>query len=571
MAQHDYNIANQGFPAFRTDLNNALSAIQTTNSGTSRPTGAVAGQLWLDTTTATSPTLKYYDGADDISLATIDHSANTVNWLDSTVSITGLTTTATGTVLTLSDSANTTTVNLILDNQKEIRFRETTANGTNYVALKAPASLSADLTFTLPATDGTNGQVLTTNGSGVLSFATPASGISWQSSVKTSGFTAVAGEGYFCNTTSSAFTVTLPASPTAGQQVAVVDYAGTFDTNPLVISPNGNKIEGATASLQLSGEREGVLLVYIDSTQGWLATSGIQEGTDALSALPYTVDFLVIAGGGSGGGYLGGGGAGGYRNSYSTETSGGGGSSESSLSFSTGTVYTVTVGAGGTVPATTSNIGGTGTNSSISGTGITTITSSGGGGGGALAPSAGDGGAGGSGGGGGAQVDNGGSGTANQGYAGGSSFSDNLTFSSGGGGGGASAVGGNSSNGSPAGSGGNGLASSITGSSVTRGGGGGGGVNLNSKTLGSGGTGGGGSGASSGVPTLAVAGTANTGGGGGGGIVGATALPQAGGSGVVILRIPTANYSGTTTGSPTVTTSGSDTIVVFNSSGSITG
>jgi hypothetical protein len=105
MAQHDYNIANQGFPAFRSDLNNALSAIQTTNSGTSRPSGAVAGQLWLDTTSATTPTLKYYDGADDISLATIDHTANTVNWLDSTVSITGLTTTATGTVLTLSDTA----------------------------------------------------------------------------------------------------------------------------------------------------------------------------------------------------------------------------------------------------------------------------------------------------------------------------------------------------------------------------------------------------------------------------------------------------------------------------------
>ena len=107
MAQHDLNIANQGFPAFRSDLNNALSAIQTTHSGTSRPTGAVAGQIWLDTTSATTPTLKYYDGADDISLATIDHSANTVNWLDSTVSITGLSTTATGTVLTLSDSAST--------------------------------------------------------------------------------------------------------------------------------------------------------------------------------------------------------------------------------------------------------------------------------------------------------------------------------------------------------------------------------------------------------------------------------------------------------------------------------
>jgi len=172
MSQHDYNIANQGFSSFRSDLNNALSAIQTCNSGTSRPTGAVAGQIWLDTTSATSPTLKYYDGADDISLATIDHSANTVNWLDSNVSVTGLTTTATGTVITLSDTANTSTVNLIIDNQKEVRFRETTANGTNYIGLKAPASLSADLTYTLPSADGTAGQFLSTNGSGVLSFAT---------------------------------------------------------------------------------------------------------------------------------------------------------------------------------------------------------------------------------------------------------------------------------------------------------------------------------------------------------------------------------------------------------------
>jgi hypothetical protein len=91
------------------------------------------------------------------------------------VSITGLSTTATGTVLTLSDSASTSTVNLIIDNQKEIRFRETTANGTNYVALKAPASVSADLTFTLPATDGTAGQFLKTDGAGSLSFATVSS------------------------------------------------------------------------------------------------------------------------------------------------------------------------------------------------------------------------------------------------------------------------------------------------------------------------------------------------------------------------------------------------------------
>jgi hypothetical protein len=86
MAQHDMNIANQGFPAFRSDLNNALTAINSFQSGTSRPSGAVSGTIWLDTTSATTPTLKYYDGADDISLATLDHTANTVNWLDSTVS-----------------------------------------------------------------------------------------------------------------------------------------------------------------------------------------------------------------------------------------------------------------------------------------------------------------------------------------------------------------------------------------------------------------------------------------------------------------------------------------------------
>jgi hypothetical protein len=86
MAQHDYNIANQGFSSFRSDLNNALSAIQTTNSGTSLPTGAVAGQMWLDTTNATTPTLKFYDGTDSISLAIINYTSNTVDWLDSTTS-----------------------------------------------------------------------------------------------------------------------------------------------------------------------------------------------------------------------------------------------------------------------------------------------------------------------------------------------------------------------------------------------------------------------------------------------------------------------------------------------------
>jgi len=85
MAQHDYNIANASFPAVRSDINDVLSAINSSNSGTSRPSGAVVGTIWLDTTSSATPTLKYYDGAGDISLATLNHSANTVNWLDSTV------------------------------------------------------------------------------------------------------------------------------------------------------------------------------------------------------------------------------------------------------------------------------------------------------------------------------------------------------------------------------------------------------------------------------------------------------------------------------------------------------
>jgi hypothetical protein len=572
MAQHDYIISNATFPAVRADINNALSAIQTTNSGTSRPTGAVAGQLWLDTTSATTPTLKYYDGADDISLATIDHSANTVNWLDSTVSITGLSSTATGTVLTLSDTVNTTTVNLIIDNQKEIRFRETTANGTNYVALKAPASVSADLTFTLPSADGTNGQALITNGSGVLSFTSlSADGTAdWDTSVKTTGFTATANKGYFCNTTSAGFTVTLPTTPSAGDEVIILDYAGTFDTNALTISPNGNKIEGRTSSHTLNGEREGVRLVYIDSTQGWLAYSGINEGTEALIIPPYTVDFLVIAGGGGGGGGKddgfagGGGGAGGYRNSYSTETSGGGGSSEASLTFTDGTVYTVTVGAGGSGGTNANGV--VGSNSSISGTGITTITSSGGGFG--RGTTGGTGGTGGSGGG--STNATTASGTANQGFNGGQG---GASQSQAGGGGGASAVGANAVNTVSSGAGGNGLASSITGSSVTRTGGGGGGSGT-TFPAGNGGSGGGGNGAN--ASGTATAGTANTGSGGGGeggggAGTGDHGVGRSGGKGVVILRMPTGNYSGTTTGSPTVTTDGTDTILVFNDSGSITG
>ena len=106
-------------------------------------------------------------------------------------------------------------------------------------------------------------------GVGQLSFAEVSGGTSYQA-VKTTGFTAVAGEGYFCNTTSAAFTATLPASPTLGDEITFIDYAGTFDTNNLTIGRNSENIQGSAADLTVSVERAGLTLVYTDGTQGWL-------------------------------------------------------------------------------------------------------------------------------------------------------------------------------------------------------------------------------------------------------------------------------------------------------------
>ena len=261
----------------------------------------------------------------------------------------------------------------------------------------------------------------------------------------------------------------------------------------------------------------------------------------------YNIEYLVVAGGG-GGGWRGGGGAGGYR-------------TDPAFFIENGSTYTVTVGNGGTASSANDGIQGATGGNSVFGS----ITSLGGGGGGG-SNSVGL--VGGSGGGGGINngqttVYAGGAGTASQGTAGGDSFQPTGANSNGGGGGGATSVGSNAPSAAVGGNGGSGTASSITGSSVTYAGGGGGGANT---TAGSGGSGGGGAGSNG--AANATPGTANTGGGGGGGAPGRNA--GIGGSGVVILRIATSSYTGTVTGSPTVTTDGSDTVVKFTASGSYT-
>src|SRR5210317_1999004 len=186
MAQHDYDIANQTFPSFRSDLNSVLEAINTSNSGTSRPSSAVAGTIWLDSTNATNPTLKFFDGTDDISLAQLDYSANTVNWLDSTVSVNIVS----DTTPQLGGDLDVNGNSIVSVSNGNITF---TPDGTGKVIIDG---------LSHPTADGTTDQVLKTDGAGNLSFGDVSGGTSWQSSIKTSAFTAVAGEGYWVDTSS---------------------------------------------------------------------------------------------------------------------------------------------------------------------------------------------------------------------------------------------------------------------------------------------------------------------------------------------------------------------------------
>jgi hypothetical protein len=356
------------------------------------------------------------------------------------------------------------------------------------------------------------------------------------------------------NTLSSGTHSTISATDPDGDTVTYAETGGT------VLSTAGFTLNSSTGAITGTPSSAGTKTFTIRATAN-SKTADRQFSIVVVEA--YSSSYLVIAGGGSSMGY-GGGGAGGYRNSYSTETSGRNSSTETPLTLQQGIVYTITVGGGGVQENVSTNFNGNGSNSSISGSNITTITSLGGGGGrsnastySGIATKARDGGSGG----GctyGAEY-NGviGFGTAGQGFDGGIGNDGMVNTTRGGGGGGAGANGQDATGGS-AGNGGAGLYSSITGSSVGRAGGGNG--RANSGSWSSTGSFGGGGGDQNG--------TANTGGGAGGGSTPGGSVT--GGSGVVILRMLTSKYSGTTTGSPTVSTSGTDTILTFNGSGSYT-
>jgi hypothetical protein len=456
--------------------------------------------------------------------------------LSSTLDISGKTVTLPNTSVTSDQLANTTIANAKLSNST------ITINGTT-ISLGGSSSVGVEL--------------------------------NWQT-VKTASFNAVAGEGYFVNTTSGAITVTLPASASIGDQIAIKDYAGTFATNNLTIARNGHNIQGVANDSLISTNRASLVLVYVDATKGWLftdehnvaylgapvftaATGGTVttsgdfkihsftgDGCFAVTQLgnapilpgnplagPTEVEYLVIAGGGGGGYGAGptgntnpqggsGGGAGGFRTNYP--------SPGTTISQTT---YPVTVGGGGAGGprgpiGPVYNPGADGSDSIFS-----TITSTGGGGGGEAGGGAGRPGGSGGGGSSGGAVGSGNTPPVSppQGNNGGNAPAPPK---SGGSGGGIGAAGSGKT-------GGNGSANSITGSPVTYAGGGGGGGGCGSLPGGSGGSGGGGNGGASG--NIGSNGTTNLGGGAGGG--GGTPGPGspapafaggAGGSGIVVIR-----------------------------------
>jgi len=416
--------------------------------------------------------------------------------------------------------------------------------------------------------------------------------VDYCTSVQSSPFTAAAGKGYFINT-GSAVTVTLPSSPSAGDEIIVIDSTGQAATNNITLGRNTNKIKGLCADATLENDREGVRIIYSGSSQGWItvtssnstapdltqnlyitATGGTvatcgnykihtftSDGTFTVSCAGNSggndqLDYMVVAGGGGGGtgGGGGGGGAGGFRESRNPANAPAWTASPLASTTSltvTATSFPVTIGAGGAGGCAPTpgpaRCGSNGNNSVFS-----TITSTAGGGGGQagdaqpLAP----GNPGGSGGGSGQNSPpaTNSAGTGNtppvsppQGNNGGQGNTSGNTPGSGGGGG-ASAVGANSPGIRAGGNGGAGVSTSISGASVARSGGGGGGANgqnpgggpptnICSSSPGDGGTGGGGNGGGSPASPRPETGGSGTANTGGGGGGNGTPGYVAGGSG----------------------------------------
>ena len=490
-------------------------------SGTTGQRGTTAGQLRFNSDTGLA---EYYDGTQFKSL----DAPPTVSSISPTSlgeSVLGSSQTI---VITGSNFSSTVTVKIVGNDLTEYTPASITRDSNTQVTITTPTTLNAsnepyDIVVTnVSGLAGTLIDALSINDTPVFSTASGSLGTLENADRSASNLTAIS----------------------FSDEESTPTVSVTSGSIPTGLTLNSNGTWSGTANAEVSDQTYNFTVT---------ATDGSESATRNYSitvVAPITIEYVVVAGGGGGGSQVGGGGgAGGMLTGSVTKPSSG--------------TISVSIGGGGG-GGSSGGQGSDGSSSSLSGA-VSVSTTGGGYGGGYTG--GGGGGGGGSGGGAGNSSQSGGAGTSGQGNNGGSSSATSWYC---GGGGGKGAVGQNGVDSNSGGAGGAGGSTSITGSSITLAGGGGGctdnGINYNL-----GGSGGGGRGGSNSPATNPDAGTANTGGGGGGSrdypypYAGAS-----GGSGVVYLSIPTSEYSGTTTGSPTVTTNGDRTVMKFTGNGSYT-
>ena len=228
-------INNQAFSTFRTTMNDSLSAINSMHSGTSRPSGAAIGTLWLDTTNSGSNSLeiKFFDGSDDITFATFNVSANTVNVSDSAFDI------VTDTSPQLGGSLDVNGNSIVSASNGNIAI---TPNGSGKVILDG---------LSHPTADGSANQVLKTDGSGNLAFVTP-----------------------FSASAQNTFTKAQLASTFTGTNLTL-DY-DTYQNFILTLSAGSNSL--ANPSTEASQIGQTGVIIFIQPSSGNAGT--VSLGTD---------------------------------------------------------------------------------------------------------------------------------------------------------------------------------------------------------------------------------------------------------------------------------------------------
>lgn len=261
MAQHDYSIANQSGAAFRSDLNNALSAIVTQNSGSTEPATMYAHQLWVDN--GVNPALLKIRNAANNAWITVG---------DVTAANLGL----------LSLAGGTLTGNLTLNAQSDLRLAD--ADSSNWVAFQAPATVASNVTWTLPNADGTSGQVMATDAAGVLSWVTRArldAAQSYSAAQRgsvvalTSGATITpdfAAGNNFSLTLGINATLANPTNLTAGQSGSIVVTQDGTGSRTLAYGNNWKFAGGTAPTLSTAANKVDVLSYYVESASRITAT-----------------------------------------------------------------------------------------------------------------------------------------------------------------------------------------------------------------------------------------------------------------------------------------------------------